>query len=125
MRLGCDPYEIRLHCQIVPTHETTSNHTMSAVNNQSLSVALTVISENIEGLTSSQVSILSEMCKRERCHYLCLQEIHSPTNLSRPNIAGMLLVAERPHNMYGNDNVIRDNLKVENVYEKVQETVVC
>ena len=63
------------------------------------------------------------MCKRERCHCLCLQETHRPTNLSRPNIAGTSLVAERHHNKYGSAILIRDDLKVDNVYERVQGTV--
>ena len=91
---------------------------MSAVNSQSLSTALTVISANIEILTASKASILSEMCKKERCHCLCLQETHRPTNLSTPKIAGMPLVAERPHNKYGSAILIRDDLKVDNVYER-------
>ena len=70
-------------------------------------MALTVISANIEGRTPSKASILSDMCKRERCNWLCLQETHRPTNLSRPNIAGMSVVAERPHNKYGSDILIR------------------
>ena len=47
---------------------------MSAVTRQSISMALTVISVNIEGLTVAKASILSDMCKRECCHCLCLQE---------------------------------------------------
>ena len=39
-----------------------------------------------------------------------------------PKIAGMSLVAERPHK-YGSTILIRDDLKVENVYERVQGTV--
>ena len=77
-------------------HQITSNDTMSAVHSQSLSTALTVISTNIEGITASKASILSDMCKRERGHCMCLQETHRPTNFSRPRIAGMLLVYERP-----------------------------
>ena len=96
---------------------------MSAVNSQSHSTAMTVISANIEGLTASKASILSEMCKRERCHCLCLQETLRPTNLSRPKVAGISLVAERPHNKYGSAILIRDDLKVDNVYERVQGTV--
>ena len=92
---------------------------MSAVNSQSLSTALTVKSANIEGLTASMASILSEMCKRERCHCLCLQETHRPTNLSWPKIAGMSLVAERPHNKYGSAILIRDDLNIDTVYERV------
>ena len=87
--------------RILPTHQTTSNHTMSAVNSHSLSTALTVISANIEGLTAFKASILSEMCKR----------------------AGMSLVAEHPNNKYGSAILIRDALKVDNVYERVQGTV--
>ena len=90
---------------------------------QSVSTALTVIPANIEGLTASKASILSEMCKRERCHCLGLQETHRPTNISRSKIAGMSLVAERPHNNYGSAILIRDDLKVNNVYERVQGTV--
>ena len=86
-------------------------------------MALTVLSVNIEGLTASKASIPSEMCKRKCCHCLCLQEIHRPTNLLRPKIAGMSLVAECPHNKYGSAILIRDDLKVDNVYERVQGTV--
>ena len=68
---------------------------MSAVTSQSLSTALTVIYANIEGLTAAKASILSEMCKRECCHCLYLQETHRSTNLPRPKIAGMSLVVER------------------------------
>ena len=59
------------------------------------------LSANIEGLTAAKASILSEMCKRECCHCLCLQERHRSTNLPRPKIAGMSLVVERPHSKYG------------------------
>ena len=109
--------------RFLPTHQRTSNHTMSALNSQSLSTALTVISANIEGLTSSKASILSEMCKRKRCHCICIQGTHRPTNLSWPKIAGMSLVAARPHNKYGSAILIREDLQVENVYERVQWTV--
>ena len=108
--------------RILPTHQT-SNHTMSAVNSQNLSMTLIVISTNIEGLTASKAYILSEMCKREHCHCLCLQETHRTPNLSRPKIAGMPLVAERPHNKYGYAIFNREDLKAENVYERVQGTV--
>ena len=96
---------------------------MSAVNSHSLSTALTVISTNIEGLTSSKASILSEMCKKARSHCLCLQETHRPINLSRPKIAGMSLVAKRHHNKYSSAILIRDDLDVENVYKRVKGTV--
>ena len=96
---------------------------MSAVASQSLSTALTVISANIEGLTAAKASILSEMCKRECCHCLCLQETHRSPNLPRPKIAGMSLVVERPHSKYGSAILIRNDLKVKKIYERVQGTV--
>ena len=96
---------------------------MSAVTSQSLSTAQTVISANIEGFTAVKASILSEMCKRECCHCMCLQETHRSINLPRPKIAGMSLVVERPHNTYGSAILIRNDLKVKKIHERVQGTV--
>ena len=96
---------------------------MSAVTCQSLYTALTVISANIEGLTAAKASILSEMCKRECYHCMCLQETHRSTNLQRPKIAGMSLVVERLHSKYGSAILIRNDLKVKKIYERVQGTV--
>ena len=42
------------------------------------------------------------------------------TNISRHKIAGMSLVAERHQNKYGSAIVMREGIKVENVYERVQ-----
>ena len=98
---------------------------MSAVTSQSLSTALTVISANIDGLTDAKASILSEvseMCKRECCHCLCLQETHRSTNLPRPKIDGMLLVVERPHNKYGSA-ILMKRSEGEEDFERVQGTV--
>ena len=61
-----------------------------------------------------------EMCKRECCHCLCLQETH---HLPRPKIAGMSLVVECPHNKYGSAILIRNDLKVKKIYERIQRTV--
>ena len=84
---------------------------MYIVNSQSRSAALTVISANIEGLTASKASMLSEMCKREHCHCLCLQETHRVPHLAMPKIPGMTLIAERPHIKYGSAILIRSDLK--------------
>ena len=85
---------------------------MSIVNRQSLFTALAVISANIEGLTASKASMLSEMCKREYCHCLCLQETHRAPHLARPKIPGMTLIVRRPHIKYGSAILIRSDLKV-------------
>ena len=63
------------------------------------------------------------MCKRECCHCLCLQETHRSTNLPRPKIAGMSLVVERPQSKYGSAILIRNDLKVKKIYERVRGTV--
>ena len=96
---------------------------MSTVNSQSLFTALTVISENIEGLTASKASMLSEMCKREQCHCLCLQETHRAPHLARPKIHGMTRIAERPHIKYGSAILIRSYLKVKRVSIWEQDNV--
>ena len=81
-----------------------------AINNRIVNIVGTEIalSANINGLIASKVSILSEICKRDRCQCMCLQEAHRPTNLPRPKIAGMSLVAERPHRKYDSAIFILD-----------------
>ena len=71
---------------------------MSAVQIQSSSHALIVMSANIEGLTANKASILSDLFKDKHCHYLCLPETHIANDLPRPSIPDVALVAERPHN---------------------------
>ena len=74
---------------------------MSVVHSQSPSRAMTVISANVEGLSANKTSILSELCKIQDCHCLCLLETHRAKDQARPKIYGMTLVAERPHNKHG------------------------
>ena len=88
---------------------------MSAIHSQSFSDALIVISADIEGLTANKASILSELCKDKHCHWLCLQETHRAKDQARPNIPGMTLVAERPHNKHGSSVFVRDGLQVNSI----------
>ena len=62
------------------------------------------------------------MCKIQHCHCMCLQETHQPTTISRPNIDGLTLIVEHLHK-YGSAILIQEELKVEDVYERVYETV--
>ena len=89
---------------------------MSVVYSQSPPVAMTVISTNVGGLTASNVSILSVMCKEQHCHCVCLQETHRSKDQPMPRIPGMAPVAECPHNNHGSDVFIRDGLKVNNIF---------
>ena len=82
-------------------HIKPSHQTMSTTSSQSLSSALTVISVNIEGPSAIKASMLSDLCKEQHCHCLCLQETHRGERKARPRIPGMTLVAERPHDKYG------------------------
>ena len=70
---------------------------MSPVHSQSPSEAMTVISANVEGLSANTAYILSELCKIQHYHCLCLQETHRAKDQSRPKITGMTVVAECPH----------------------------
>ena len=88
---------------------------MSTTNSQSLYSALTVISANIEGLSAVTASMLSDLCKEQNCHCLCLQEAHRGERKSRLRIPGMTLVAERSHDKYGSIIFIRDDLKVKSI----------
>ena len=57
----------------------------------------------------------SDLCKEHHCYWLCLQETQRGERKARPRIPGMILVAERLHDKYGNAIFIRDDLKVNNM----------
>ena len=82
---------------------------------------MTVISANVEGLSANKASILSELCKIQHCHCLCLQETHQ--DKARPNIPGMTIVAERPHNKHGSSVFVRDGLRVNSISVCEEENV--
>ena len=88
---------------------------MSTISSQSLSSTLTVISANIEGISAVKASMLSDLCKEQHCHCMCLQETHRGEREARPRIHGMTLVAERPHDKYGSAIFIRDDLNVTSI----------
>ena len=95
---------------------------MSAVQSQSPSVAMTVISANVEGLTASKAIILSVMYKEQHCYCICLQETHRSKDHTRPRIPGMALVADRPRK-HGSSVFIRDGLKVNSISVCEEENV--
>ena len=74
-----------------------------------------MISANIEGLLALKAAMISDVCKEQHYHCLCLQETHRDARKSRPRIPGMTLLAERPHDKYGSAIFIRDDLKVKSI----------
>lgn len=73
---------------------------------------LTVISVNIEGISSNKEQILSDLCKNRNCDLLLVQETHRGINNNRPKIEGMTLLLERPHEKYGSAIFSRPNLAI-------------
>ena len=127
---GCarrDPCEISRQCQIIFEFFQHIKQLLTIrclqKNSQSISTAPTVISANIECLIAFKTSMLSEMCKREHCHYLCIQETHRAPHVAMPKIPGMTLIAEPPHIKYGSAIFIRSDLKVKDVSEWEQDNV--
>ena len=79
----------------------------------SLGPALTVLSANIEGLSSAKEQILAELCSNLHCDVLCLQETHRGSNNNRPSIPGMVPVIERPHDKYGSAIFVKASSAIE------------
>ena len=96
---------------------------MCAVHSQSPSGAMTVISVNVEGLSANKASTLSELCKIQHCHCLCLLETHRAKDQARPKILGMTLLAERPHNKHSSAVFVRDGLNVNSISVCEEENV--
>lgn len=92
---------------------TPGNADMSAANpsttgrlqmnlpKRSFSRPLVTISINIEGISRDKEVLLSDMCKTYECDFLLVQETHRGILKPRPNIEGMRLILERPHDQYG------------------------
>lgn len=73
---------------------------------------LVTTSCNIEGLSVNKQILLSDMCNRNKCDILVLQETHRGPNSHRPKIHGMKLVVERPHEQYGSAIFVRPDIDV-------------
>ena len=71
--------------------------------------ALTVTSINIEGMSAAKQQLLAELCEKQKCDDLCVQETHRGLKAIRPKIRGMSLVAEIPHEQYGSAIFVRNN----------------
>ena len=76
--------------------------------------ALRIVFSNIEGLTCTKQDLLAELCTRNNCDILCLQEIHRGPSRNRPRIPGMTLITERLHDQYGSAIFVRNGLTVDN-----------
>ena len=71
--------------------------------------ALTVTSINIKGRSAAKQQLLAEWCEKQKCDVLCVQETHRGLKAIRPNIRGMSLFAEIPHEQYGSAIFVRNN----------------
>ena len=68
VKIGPILFQFLLH--IKPSHQK-----MSTISSQSICSALTVISANIEGLSSVKASMLSDLCKKQYCHRTSSRDI--------------------------------------------------
>ena len=85
--------------------------------------ALTIISINIEGLSSTKAEILAYLCKKTACDILCVQETHRGANQPRPNISGMILIAEIPHEKYGSAMFANPAINIDSTSVSTQNNI--
>ncbi|KAF0693108.1 anaphase-promoting complex subunit 1-like, partial [Aphis craccivora] len=74
--------------------------------------ALTIASCNIDGINSNKEELLADLCKKNSCDVLCVQETHRSEDMNNPRINGMKLVAIRPHRKYGSAIFVRSSIDV-------------
>ena len=60
-----------------------------------------IISANIECLSSPKRDLIAKLCSEHNCKVLCIQETHNGAKNNRPNITGMKMAIERPHEKHG------------------------
>ncbi|KAH1026607.1 hypothetical protein HUJ05_000247 [Dendroctonus ponderosae] len=84
---------------------------------------LTIISINIEGITKNKQDILSQLCQTTNCNILCIQEAHRDENSIRPDVTGMNLSIEAPHNKYGSAIFTKPSLAISSVAKNIQDDI--
>ena len=60
-------------------------------------------------MSVAKQQLFAELCEKQKCEVLCVQEIHRRLKAIRPNLRGISLVAEIPHEQYGSDIFVRNN----------------
>ena len=73
---------------------------------------MTIISANIEGLSSSKRDLIAKFCCEHNCQVLCLQETHKWQNNNMPPIIGMKMTIERPHEKYASAIYVKPDLLI-------------
>ena len=73
---------------------------------------ISVLSFNVEGISTAKQELLADICVRTQCQVLCLQETHRGQDDIRPRVPGMRLVAERPHEQYGSAIYVKSGIRV-------------
>ena len=76
---------------------------------------ITVMSINIEGFSAVKGDIISEYCRRTKCDVLCMQETHRGKTMKRPDVSGMRIAIEIPHDKHGSVVFVRTGMDVVSV----------
>ena len=97
----CEIRRLSNNLRILPSHQTTSNHTMSAVNSQSLSTGLTVVSANIEGITAHGHRDLPHKEDTGCTRLDCCRHLHKFRFLGKLAVALCRLAGSAPHKSGG------------------------
>ena len=63
-------------------------------------------------LSSPKRDLIAKLCCEHNCQVLCLQETHRGPNNNRPNVTGMKMVIERPHEKYGSAIYVKPDLVI-------------
>ena len=75
--------------------------------------ALTIISANVEGLSSSKEESFANICKDHHSDVLYLQETHRQTTHKRPKIRGMTPAVECLHAKHGSATFVKTGTIIE------------
>ena len=99
-------------------HVPPNDGTMNGQTYEPLSGLTTLIPFDMEGFSREKADILSSLCKVNNSAVLLLQEIHRRPARNLPNIPGINLNVERPHDQYESAIYVKPGLDVNytNIY---------
>ena len=82
-----------------------------------------IVSFNCEGYSSQKEELISDLCAKNNCSVLCLQETHHANESQAINIQGYILVSEIKHAKHGSAILVKENILPESTQAMVHDEI--
>ena len=84
---------------------------------------MTVISLNVEGLSTAKEDLIAKMCYKHKCSVLCLQETHRGPQSRRLKVNGMTCIVKLSHDQYRSAIFVKEGTTMESIHTHDQSNI--